>query len=332
MSFSRRMAFVCAATLATVLVAPARAEECPPLKMLASVDLVMSHDGRVPDVPVEIAGVPKLMRLDTGSDITAVSELAANELHLESHEGGVRNYNITGTYTDRYAAASLKIGNLKGKVSFMVDPNINELGPDNRVAGLLSSDILSHYDVSVDFGTGKFELLDQNHCDGRVIYWQASAVAVVPIKRHYTTAIIVTLDLEGKSVKAIVDTGAPYSTIRIDAAEKLFGIKPGDPTTPATGHGLNGRDDLKTYRHTFKSLSFEGVQVGSPELVLIPDMMSGKFGPVNSTGSLIAQKDEKIQPDILLGMNVLRHMHLYVAYKEKNLYVTPAGQPASPAK
>ena len=28
---------------------------------------------------------------------------------------------------------------------------------------------------------------------------------------------------------------------------------------------------------------------------------------------------------MLIGMNVLRHFHLYIAYKEERLYITPAG-------
>ena len=28
--------------------------------------------------------------------------------------------------------------------------------------------------------------------------------------------------------------------------------------------------------------------------------------------------------DIIVGMNVIRRLHLYIAYSEKNLYVTPA--------
>ena len=31
---------------------------------------------------------------------------------------------------------------------------------------------------------------------------------------------------------------------------------------------------------------------------------------------------------MLLGMNVLRHFHIYIAFKEKKLYITPAGVPA----
>jgi hypothetical protein len=35
---------------------------------------------------------------------------------------------------------------------------------------------------------------------------------------------------------------------------------------------------------------------------------------------------------MLIGMNVLRHLHIYVAYKEQKIYITPAGAPAPAAE
>jgi hypothetical protein len=49
--------------------------------------------------------------------------------------------------------------------------------------------------------------------------------------------------------------------------------------------------------------------VSYPDIVLIPDRES----KVGASG-----------PKMLLGMNVLRHLHLYIAYGEHKLYVTPA--------
>jgi hypothetical protein len=46
--------------------------------------------------------------------------------------------------------------------------------------------------------------------------------------------------------------------------------------------------------------------------MLVPDKVSGtaRFGHSD--------------PTIILGMGILRQLHLYIAYREKNLYVTPA--------
>jgi hypothetical protein len=35
---------------------------------------------------------------------------------------------------------------------------------------------------------------------------------------------------------------------------------------------------------------------------------------------------------MLIGMNILRHLHIYIAYKEHKLYITPAGTPTATAE
>jgi hypothetical protein len=37
---------------------------------------------------------------------------------------------------------------------------------------------------------------------------------------------------------------------------------------------------------------------------------------------------EESFPDLLIGMDVLHHLHLYIAYKEQKLYITPASEAA----
>ena len=61
------------------------------------------------------------------------------------------------------------------------------------------------------------------------------------------------------------------------------------------------------------------------------------------TGSRAIHKDDqanRLSSDMVIGMDILRHLHLYLAAKESKLYVTEAGQgesvlfktPAAPEK
>jgi len=302
----------------------AAAEDCPPLRLLTSVQLVPMNDGREWFVPVEIGGMQKLMLLDTGGARTLLGEAAASELKLPTYQAQERLYNVTGSYIDKHTRAELKIGALRGNIDFMVDTHFTWKNPD--VIGLIGADILSRYDVSIDFGTGKMELLDSDHCEGKVVYWRPPALAVVPFKLINSATVVVPVQLDGQKVNAIIDTGAFNSTIHIDVAEKRFDVKPGDTDTPAIG-GLNDRKDLTTYSHRFKQLAFEGVAVANPELMLIPDRLTKTIGSRVPTGSHLSEVREDVEPDILLGMNVLKHMHIYLAYKEKRLYITPATPP-----
>jgi hypothetical protein len=82
------------------------------------------------------------------------------------------------------------------------------------------------------------------------------------------------------------------------------------------------------WRHRFKSLSLAGLEVANPEVAIIPDKMSAKLNSW-STGTQM-DKPTFDKPPMLIGMNVLRHLHVYIAYKEKKLYITPAASAPNP--
>jgi predicted aspartyl protease len=316
--------WILAAALGAVTVG-AHAEACKPLQMMGSITLSADANTRRLYVPVEIAGVKKRLLLDTGAAQTEISEATAKELNLPLSAANVRTIGVTGASTDKFTTAETKIGTLgSGKLQFMVSPALNDFDePD--VAGLFGAEILSLFDVSIDPANLKLDLINPDHCADRVIYWPAPAVTKLDLARVRSTALIVNITIDGKLLKAILDTGAYNSTIRIDAAKRLFDIVPGSADTPTSGH-LNERADLTTYHHVFKTLAFKGVSVSNPEFDLIPDRFTKEFLQT-SADTRIVTADTSVAPDVLLGMNILKHLHLYIAYKARTLYITPADPP-----
>ena len=69
-------------------------------------------------------------------------------------------------------------------------------------------DLLHNYDVDLDIDAGKFKLFSQDHCPGKVVYWPASTVTVVPIRVVRSGHIIVPVVLDGHAIDALLDTGA----------------------------------------------------------------------------------------------------------------------------
>jgi hypothetical protein len=92
----------------------------------------------------------------------------------------------------------------------------------------------------------------------------------------------------------------------LEHAEDLFGFEGDDPALKPLVAGIasNGHE----YRYAFKTLSFGGVSVSNPDLVLVPRDEGRIGGP----------------PTIILGMGILRQLHMYIAYAERKLYVTSA--------
>ena len=326
---SRFYSIAAAISLCVAFAGEANAD-CAPLAIITSVDLTPASDHLAEFVPVSINGTDQLLLLDTGGAITELTAEAADAMKLERRKGPFQQYNVSGQYSDQYVNASLTLGALKsGKSDFVVAPGSNPFGTGSSVAGILGPDILAHYDLHIDFGANKLTLLSPDHCEGKVIYWPASAVVVVPMKVLRSGHIIVPVSLDGKTINALIDTGASNTTLTTLSAESDFGLKLGDADTPKTGN-LPDQPGAFTYKHTFKSLAFEGIAVSNPHVDIIPDMTKDVVANNPELGTRLAdtkRAEDKI--DMLLGMNVLRHFHLYVAYKEEKLYITPIEAPAA---
>lgn len=302
------------AVAAALSALPAVAEDCSPPKLLSTVQLVPKDDGRVEFIPVDIGGERKFFLFDTGAFATMVTAATADELHLKRFSSNIVAYSATGTKSDEHVRASFAIGSLKApSVEFGLYPGTRE----HEWAGLVGSAMLSRFDISVDFGAHKLDIIDQDHCEGRVVYWPERPIAVVPFRQTPFSQIIVKVKLDGKEFKALIDTGAGNSTLEQFAARRNFGVVVGDADTPVIGN-LNREDKLVTGLHRFHTLELEGLQVSNPEVTIIPDAINVHF----------SDGEKLLDHDIILGMNVLRRLHLYIAYKEKKLYITPASEKA----
>lgn len=302
--------------------------DCKPLQLITSVVLMPSDHKTAEFVPVKVAGISRYMLLDTGGAFTSLTSGFSDELGLERRHGNFEMYNAAGDYTSEFVVSTLELGPLKAdRVAFVIAPEVGFNG-EKQIGGILAPDILMHYDTEVDFGINKLTLLSQDHCEGKVVYWPAEAVAVVPMRVLYSGHIIIPVTLDGHELYAILDTGASGSTLSIPAAETYYGLKLGSADAPPVGD-LLGKTNVKTYSHKFKTLDFQGIAVSNLQVDIIPDMLAGKFENKARTGTRLANKKlDEDKSDMLIGMDVLKYLHIYIAYKEEKIYITPATVPA----
>jgi hypothetical protein len=317
--------------LALAFAGEARADDCHPLTLITSVDLTMAPDNSAALVPVTIKDKPEMLLVDTGGLLTMIEPRVADELGLVRRKGNVGLVNVSGEMSNDFVHTSLQLGTLKAEnLPFIVEAPSQGIVDDPTIAGILGPDVLRNYDVDIDFGARKFNLISQDHCDGKVIYWQADAVAVVPMTVMDTGHIQFEVKVDGHDVTAMLDTGADVSVMTLPTAQSVFGIVPGSADTPKTGT-LPGKSNASIYEHTFKSLTFEGIGVTNAKVALIPDLMRGvnlqNATPDIST-RIVSPTANKRAQSMLIGMDILRHFHIYIAYKERKLYITPAGTPA----
>lgn len=170
--------------------------------------------------------------------------------------------------------------------------------------GTLSPDMMKQYDVEIDFPRGIFGLFSQKHCKGQVVHWTRSGYVVLPMEVVASGHIEVPVTVDGKKFTAVLDTGAQSSIISMSAARAL-GITERSPELKPIKMS-NSR--YQAYDYPFKSLDFDGISVSSPRLQIVSD----NFLP-------------SMRIDMIIGISILRRLHLYIAYGEEKLYITPAG-------
>ncbi len=293
---------VVAAAFAVVVMAGAALaqEECR-LTLAVSLPMSPEHINRV-IVPAMIDGKPLQLMIDTGSGVSGITAEAAARLGIEPHL-------ITGELKGRFPYGGGRVTHFVRAERFtlggMTAPDVQLMllpGKFAEADGLMGADFLRQFDVEFDFAASKVNLFRPHPCPGKVVYWTSSApVAVIPFRNEqYDRNIRIEYTLDGQRVPAIVDTGAPNTSISLTTAKMWFHIDENSP-------GIWDRRD-GAFRYRFKSMSLDGITVQNPELLIHEKAEGG----------------DTLDFQSLLGMNILRQLHLYVAYKEHKLYVTSA--------
>jgi len=307
----------------------AQAQQCPTLTRAFSLDLFPLPNESRYAAGITVNGQPRRFLLDTGGAFTAISMPLVTQMGLKPVNGRIRMYDTLGRSSDLQVTVDLGIGPLNAKAQEIpVNPNVQGVG------GLLAGDVMQNYDIDIDFAARKLSYFLTSHCDGKVVYWPTTIIAAVPY--HGWTRgnfhMNVPVKIDGHDVTATIDTGATSSTLDADTAHQLFDLTPDSPG--AVPLGTMGNDSHKVFGWTFKTLEIGGIKINNPRMRVIPDLVAKGNKDDVSADSHIRMRSaiESMGFTMLIGMDILRKLHLYIASKEGKLYVTPASDlPSDPA-
>ena len=281
------------------------AESCA-LQQTASIDVSLDETGGV-NVPMLIGDKKLTMLVDTGGLYSMLSEetVAANGLRRLPVPPNYRMVMFGGIHIRNFVPAySITLGNLQARgLGFLVMPP-GDMPPS--INGTIAPDLLRNYDVEFNLAGGKLNFFSPEHCIGKVVYWTHEPYAKVPITVNDWGAIILPVTLDGRQVRATLDTGSSRSILTIEAARRLFGWGDKVPNLTPLPSKDGGTD---FYRYPFSTLTFEGITVNHPDILLVTEAHRGFSG---------------IAPDMIIGMSVLRQLRTYIAYHERNVYFTAA--------
>jgi Aspartyl protease len=327
---------------------------CGPLKEVASLKMSVLPDGSRVSVPLTINGKQVDLLVDTGTGMSSLTAPAAAILDIRQRDSRTMHLvDKDGAAVHRYYLAdNFQLGNMTAKnIPFLQATDSDEM----LVSGAMGPDLMVRYDVEMDFSKETLTYFSQNHCPAHILHWSSDAVTEVPISiseraKDYPPTLVpgavidfpsdllqtvlakavtpilgtdirTQVTLDGHLFTANIDTGLDVSTINSRAAQDYFGVTPEDRKTdaPAASPGQPTPVGVETVtitglrqQHRFHNLTFGGVTVVNPLFVLKP-------GP-----SGVRRAGDPTAPDITIGMNVLRKLHLYFAFGERMLYVSAA--------
>jgi hypothetical protein len=223
---------------------------------------------------------------------------------------------------------------------FVITPNPQAgTNPGLPIDGALAPDLMTRNDVELDFAAGKFNIFSQDHCEGHVVYWPNNGVDVVPFQMSRDgkigrpdSHIRVPVTVDGRPFMATINTGEARSTMTANEAKYQFNVTADTPGSVPRGT-VGGNPDDKVFSHVFGNLSFGGVNVANPEMAIVPNLVGNRLtnvlGPGGERGT--RYDNPNLVSQVTIGMDVLRKLHLYIAFDERKLYITAAAAPQNSA-
>jgi predicted aspartyl protease len=292
------VAFSAALALSLSCGAGADENKCQ-LVRFAALPLTVNAAGQV-TVPVPINGQPLNMLVDTGAFVSVLNRDTVTRLHMAVKiTPGAWIIGFGGASTNHVAIAhEVTIAGiaLKDRPFYVVDAT------SDLFDGVLGEEMLQVFDLDFDFAGGKLGFFSQRHCPGKVVYWTNDPYAVLEFEME-GNHIVFDVDLGGRTVKAMLDTGASQTVMSLETASGILGIDEDK---------LQVLRDKGEGRSLFKTLTVQGITVNDPNIRLYSNDDSRIMG---GSGNI----------KLILGMGVLRQLHFFVAYQERKIYITPAG-------
>jgi predicted aspartyl protease len=303
----------------------AHAADCSALQIRNSVKMEPIARYGLMVVPITLNGVEKKFLFDTGGGLNSISRAAMQELKLPEYHSNIRASDLYGEDSDTFIQVHEVIfGAAKTSgIQLQVMGNFGFKDGNAPFDGILATGYFNHDDVDLDFGAERVNFFSTDHCEGKVVYWPHQVLSVVSVKLEQGH-IDLPVTLDGHPLHALVDTGATRTTLNLTRAEQKLDFSPSASAPPGR---LKDNPDAQQYPRRFAELSFEGVTVANP-LIVVQPLQSGGSDNRATLGSRAEHMDDegnRLSPDMIIGMDVLRHLHLYLATEEEKLYITEAG-------
>lgn len=281
--------------------------------------------GNQPLLEGSINGQPVKFLLDTGAFSAILSREAVERLNLP--QKGINGLRVYGVGGDAHASvATVRTLTLDHIVvngmEFIVTAGAISGGDD--VVGVLGEDFFSHYDVDFDLAHSKITFYESHNCDGtdQILWDGAYSVADFRPVSMSNSKINMDIQINGQTVRAILDSGAYFSLVETAEAAHL-GVTPTSPGSVALGTvgGIGeGRENVWIG-------NFDNIVIGDETIKHTKLRFGDIFKHATNTevGSHIAAKID--ETEMLLGADFLRAHRVLISHSQNKIYFSYIGGP-----
>jgi hypothetical protein len=174
-------------------------------------------------------------------------------------------------------------------------------GEDAAIEGLLGRDFLSLFDLDIDVPSGRLTLYQPTGCGGRFLPWSAH-YAAIPVTLPAEEAIVLPVTLDGRPLRALLDTGASSGLLAAPGMYKLGLDQARMAADPAGQISGLGPRVVTVHRHRFGSLTVGNEIIQAPFIWVEPIRLS----PI---------------VDMLLGADWLAARRVWISFATGQLFV-----------
>jgi predicted aspartyl protease len=265
--------------------------------------------------------------LDTGASMSLFLRSAAAKMGLTRYQApGYRAFGIGGeTRAETVHIGEFRIGQIVRKNWDVLVAGERSFSDD--VAFLLGDDYFQQADLEFDLAHNAVRLYETRDCEGMSLaYWATEPAGEAPIEAG--SRIRLTIEINGKSVRAQLDSGAGYSMLSKPDAARL-GVTPESPGVVAGGcvRGL-GEKQTDSWIGQFESFAIGNERIRNPR-IRFADLW--QHTTYTETGSRLPTRLAG-RPDMLLGADFLRAHRVLIARSQRKMYFTYAGGTVFPGK
>jgi len=275
------------------------------------IELPVKMVGRRAIATVQINGTDAPLFVDSGAFFSFLTEAAAEQLHLSTHPlpRGMEIIGLAGRMEAR-ATTVHRLGLLKSEfadVDFVVGGNEDVPG----TMGVIGRNILSIADTEYDLAHGMIRFVfPSDACEkSSMAYWAGetpvSELDLIRVFGERTPEIKARIQVNGKTVKALFDTGAT-TVISLHAAQRV-GVKPADMTPKDQEWGA-GIGKVDSWIARIATVDIGGETITNNHLIVDDFDLPG-------------------DRDMLVGADFFLSHRVYVSKQQSKMYFTYNGGP-----